>query len=79
VLRSADGLECEGQNHGEQYRSLSERRLVFHQGPSIKTEAHLSELRRPKSPARFRLRMTILLVFIMRLREVKKENGNTYI
>jgi hypothetical protein len=58
---------------------FSERRLVFHQGPSVKTEAHLSELRRSKSPARFRLRMTILLVFIMRLREGKMENSNTYI
>jgi hypothetical protein len=58
---------------------FSERRLVFHQGPSVKTEAHLSELGRSKSPARFRLRMTILLVFIMRLREGKMENSNTYI
>jgi hypothetical protein len=79
MLRSTDGLEREGQNHGVQYRSLSERRLVFHQGPSVKTEAHLSELGGPKSPARFRLRMTILLVFIMRLGERRKENGNTYI
>jgi len=32
---------------------FSERRLVFHQGPSVKTETHLSELGGQKSRARF--------------------------